>query len=230
MELGDSGPTTTMVPSTSGKKVLTVSGTWIIQKLMWLALRWKFKSSQAPSNCLFQQLLSRCFSLCCEIADTSFRTKIFKIIFLNCKLKRFWTFGDHNVRAIAKTEGQQSLLSAHQWNLVQPNLLACEEQTVEVPAVSPSNTNSAPQTEEVVRSSTQQFKADLFMQAATTNHVDFIRFLQRIQRRIRPSRGNRTTYVVYDNHSAHKTQPVYDYIKVDTVETGHVFEFVFLPP
>ena len=72
----------------------------------------------------------------------------------------------------------------------------------------------------------------MFMAAESTNQHDVVRFLQLIRSKITPEEAERSsnTFIVLDNHVAHKTRLVRDYIEEDFRDTGHRFELEFQPP
>ena len=67
--------------------------------------------------------------------------------------------------------------------------------------------------------------------ASSTNGRDFRTFLQLIRARIsrRQLRQQRTTIIVLDNHSAHKSEIVRAYIERDQRMTKHRFQLTFQP-
>ena len=69
----------------------------------------------------------------------------------------------------------------------------------------------------------------MFMAAESTNQHDVVRFLKLIRDRIVPeeTETDAVTFVVLDNHVAHKTRLVRDYIAEDYRNTGHRFELEF---
>jgi hypothetical protein len=69
----------------------------------------------------------------------------------------------------------------------------------------------------------------MFMAAESTNQHDVVRFLQLIRSKITPEEAERSsnTFIVLDNHVAHKTRLVRDYIEEDFRDTGHRFELEF---
>ena len=69
----------------------------------------------------------------------------------------------------------------------------------------------------------------MFMLAESTNQHDLVRFLKQIRISIAHEDVLRdhVTYIILDNHSAHKTRSVVQFINEDFASTGHRFELAF---
>ena len=69
----------------------------------------------------------------------------------------------------------------------------------------------------------------MFMAAESTNQHDVVRFLKLVRDRIltEETELDCVTFIVLDNHVAHKTRLVRDYIEEDYRDTGHRFELEF---
>ena len=69
----------------------------------------------------------------------------------------------------------------------------------------------------------------MFMAAESTNQHDVVRFLKLVRDKILLEETNKdaVTFFVLDNHVAHKTRLVRDYIEEDFRNTGHRFELEF---
>ena len=72
----------------------------------------------------------------------------------------------------------------------------------------------------------------MFMVAQSTNQHDVVRFLKSIREKITQAEveSDSITHIVLDNHVAHKTRMVRDYIEEDFAHTGHRFALTFQPP
>jgi len=65
------------------------------------------------------------------------------------------------------------------------------------------------------------------MQAQSTNTEDFIKFLGQLRSQIDCSDGRNDTYIILDNHSAHKSDLVRKFIDQDAILFNHRFHLVY---
>jgi hypothetical protein len=70
----------------------------------------------------------------------------------------------------------------------------------------------------------------MFKIAESTNTDDFVAFLKEIRAVIDFENGDKETYVVVDNHKAHHSQDVKDYIREDMQRGIHEFRLMYMPP
>ena len=61
----------------------------------------------------------------------------------------------------------------------------------------------------------------------STNANEFVSFLRQLRSKIETNNGKLETHVVLDNHSAHRSLPVAQYIAQDTANTEHRFVLDF---
>ncbi len=108
-------------------------------------------------------------------------------------------------------------------------MLAVQRQAVEV-----RNTNSeATQYYIIWRGGIgNKLPKPVFYLAKSTNQHDLIVFLQKLRSQISEAdlQLSKLTYIVLDNHTAHKAKAVKDYVEQDERQTSHRFVLFFQLP